>query len=85
MARLCSRAAIFGRLPQRQAFLPRTAADLAYHHQPAVDADAHRQVNALVLGQAGMQRTDGVEDAQTSAHGPLGIVFVGHRIAKVDE
>ena len=32
-----------------------------------------------------MQRMDGIEDAQAGAHSPLGIVFVGHRIAKVDE
>jgi hypothetical protein len=50
-----------------------------------VDTDAYRQINAFVLGQAGMQRADSVENTQASAHSPYGIVFMGHRIAKVDE
>jgi hypothetical protein len=39
----------------------------------------------LVLFQVGIQRPHGVEDAQASTDGPLGIVFVGLREAKVHQ
>ena len=39
----------------------------------------------LCLCQAGIQRPHGLEDAQAGPHGPLGIIFMGLRIAKVDQ
>ena len=36
-----------GRLAEGQLFLPRPTADLAHHHQPGVDAQAHGEVTPL--------------------------------------
>ena len=43
------------------------------------------QAHALVLRQAGIERSHGLENAQAGAHGPLGVVFMRLRIAKVDQ
>jgi hypothetical protein len=48
-----------------------------------MDADAHGEPYALSAFQARVQRPHGVEDAQTSPDGPLSIIFMGLRIAKV--
>jgi hypothetical protein len=50
-----------------------------------MDADPHGEPDAPGLCQAGIQRPHGVEDAQASAHGPLGVVFVRLRVAKVHQ
>jgi hypothetical protein len=50
-----------------------------------MDADAHREPHAVGLCQAGVQRPQGVEHANAGVHGPLGVVFVGLRIAKVHQ
>jgi hypothetical protein len=50
-----------------------------------MDADPHGQPDAFVLFQAGVQRPHDVEDAQASTDGPLGVVFVGLRVAKVHQ
>ena len=55
----------------------------AYDHRPRMDADPHGEPQAFVLFQAGVQRPHGVEDAQTGTDSPLGVIFMGLRIAKV--
>ena len=45
----------------------------------------HSQLHTALLGQAGIQWSHGLHDAQPGPHGALGIIFVRLRIAKVDE
>src|SRR5262245_35783547 len=73
-----------GGFTQRQLFLSAASTHLAYHDQPSMDPQAYSQADALILLQAGIQCPHGVEDAQSCPHGPLGIVFVSLRIAKID-
>ena len=74
-----------GRLAQRQLFLPRTATHLTHHHEPGMAPQAHGQLHPPLLPQAGIELAHGLDHAQPGAHGPLGIVFVCQRIAKVDQ
>ena len=73
------------RLPQRQVFVPPPAAHLPHHHEPGVDPDPHGQPDALVLAQPGVEYPQGLQYAQSGAHGALGIVLMRLRIAEVDE
>ena len=73
------------RVAQGQAFAPVATADVAHHHRPGMDTQAHGQVHPLVLDQPRVQHRHGLYNAQSGAHGALRIVFVGLRIAKVDE
>ena len=74
-----------GRLAQRQLFLPRTAAHLPHHHQPGMDPQAHGELHPPLLPQAGIELAHGLDHAQPGAHGPLGVIFVRQRVAKVDQ
>ena len=74
-----------GGLSQGQMFLPGAAAHLAHHHEPGVNAHAHRQADAFVLDQARIQRAHGFQNAQPGAHGALGIVLMRLGIAKVHQ
>ena len=82
-ARPCSRAQI-GLCPG-QALGPVAAAHLAHHHQPGMDAHAHRQAHAMVSHQGRVQDTDGLDNSQAGVHGPRGIVFMRLRIAKIHQ
>jgi hypothetical protein len=66
-------------------FVPATAAHLPDHHQPGVNADAHRQVDARVPQQVGRQRSHRLQDAQAGAYGALRVIFMRLRIAKIDQ
>ena len=48
-----------------------------------MDAYAHGQTYAVVAHQVCVQGADGLNNAQAGVHGPLGIVFMRLRIAKV--
>jgi hypothetical protein len=74
-----------GCFTQRQLFLSAASTHLAYHDQPSMDPQAYSQADAFILLQADVQSPHGVENAQCCPHGPLGIVFVGLRIAKIDQ
>jgi hypothetical protein len=50
-----------------------------------MDAQAHSQVYPPLLRQAGIELAQGLHHAQSSAHGPLGVIFVRPGVAKVDE
>ena len=50
-----------------------------------MDPQAHGQVHPSLLPQAGVELPHGFYHPQPGPHGPLGIVFVGQRIAEVDE
>ena len=54
---------------------------LADDNQPGGDADARLKGNAG----GGLQRTDRIEDGDAGAHGLLGVMLIGCRIAKIDE
>src|ERR1051326_6590437 len=61
------------------------AAHGAHHYRSRMDTDAHGEPHTPGLFQTGVQGPHGVEDAQTGTHGPLGIIFMRLRIAKVDQ
>ena len=50
-----------------------------------MDADPHGQAHTVVTRQGRVQGAHGLDQAQAGAHGPLGIVFMGLRIAKVHQ
>jgi hypothetical protein len=57
------------------------ADEIADHHEPGGDAHAHLQ-----LADGGrVEPADRGDDVETGADGPLGIVFVGARIAEVNQ
>ena len=74
-----------GGLAERQLFLPRAAPHVTHHHQPGMDAQAHGQVHPPLLRQAGIELAQGLHDPQPGPHRPLGVIFVGQGVAKVDE
>jgi hypothetical protein len=59
-----------GRLTAGQVFVPVAATQRAHHHQPGMDAHAHGQADAAVASQAGVQGTEGLNNGETSVHGP---------------
>ena len=50
-----------------------------------MDADPHGQAHTVVTRQGRVQRAHRLDHAQAGAHGPLGVVFMGLRIAKVHQ
>jgi hypothetical protein len=50
-----------------------------------MDTEAYTQADAVVSFQAGIQCPHRLEDAECGPHSPLRIVFVGLRIAKIDQ
>ena len=72
-----------GRLAQGQLLMAAPTPHGAYHYRPRMDADPHGEPEAFALLQAGVQRPHGVKDAQTGTDSPLGVIFMGLRIAKV--
>ena len=74
-----------GGLTERQLFQPGTSPHLTHDDQAGMDAQAHRQAHPPFLHQASIQRAHGLHDGQARPHRPLGIVFMGLRIAKVDQ
>jgi hypothetical protein len=49
-----------------------------------VDADPHREFDAVLRRQTGIQGGDGLDDAQAGVHRAPGLVFMGGGIAKID-
>ena len=74
-----------GRLAQRQLFLPGACPHLAHHHQPGMDPQAHGQLHAPLLRQAGIELPQGLHHPQPGPHRPLGVIFVRQGVAEVDE
>ena len=50
-----------------------------------MDAKPHGKLDAILGLQAAIQCPHGIHNPQSCAHGPVRIVFVGLRVAKVDE
>jgi hypothetical protein len=50
-----------------------------------MDALPHSKCNAILSLQPDIQSTHGLHNPQTRMHGALGIIFMGARVAKVDE
>jgi hypothetical protein len=77
-----------GGLTQRQVLALLSAADLAHHDQPRVNADAHlegvREAGSYSKWQPGIEGLESRQDLQPRAHRALGIVFMGGGIAEVD-
>jgi hypothetical protein len=74
-----------GRFAECQLFLAGASAHFPHDDEPGVDPQTHGQLHTALLGQAGIQRLHGLHDAQPGPHGPLGIIFMRLRIAKVDQ
>jgi hypothetical protein len=74
-----------GGLTERQLFLPGAALDFAHHHQPGMDAQAHGQLYPPLPRQAGIELSQGLHHPEPGAHRPLGVIFVRHGVAEVDQ
>jgi hypothetical protein len=74
-----------GCFTQSEVFMPLTTPHLPHHHQAGVDAESHGKGNAVLCHQTGIQRGNGLDNAQTAVHGAPGIVFMGCRVAKIDQ
>jgi hypothetical protein len=74
-----------GRLAEGQLFLPGASAHLTHDDKASVDAQADSQLHAVLLGQAGIQRSHGLHHPEPSPHGPLRVILVREGIPKVDE
>ena len=57
-------------------------ADVAHHHEPGVDADPDRQLDARLRHRI-VQRGDRLDHAEPGADRPLGVVLVRPRIAEI--
>ena len=74
-----------GGLAQGQLFLPGAASDLTHHDQPGVDPQAHGQLHAPLLRQAGIELPQGLDDAQPGPHRPLRVILMRQGVAEVDQ
>jgi hypothetical protein len=74
-----------GRIPQSQLLVSLPAPDLTNHHQPGVDADAQAQAQIHLLRQPVTEPLNGLDDTQPAADGSLGVILVGHRVAKINQ
>ena len=74
-----------GRLPQRQGLVTCSRPDVAHHDETRMHAQAHR--DRLPGGQRalGGAWSEGLQNAKARPDGPLGVVFMGHRIAKIHQ
>jgi hypothetical protein len=73
-----------GCFTQSQLFLAAATAHLTHHHQPGMHPQAHRQVYPALRRQTRIELAHSLDHTQPSTDGPLGVVFMGLRIAKVD-
>src|SRR5215475_8275458 len=65
--------------------LPSATPHHPYHDWTGVDAEPHSEVNAVLCRQTGIQRADGLDNAQASVHRAPSIIFMGHGVAKIDQ
>ena len=73
-----------GGLAEGQLFLPGAAPHVTHHHQTGMDPQTHGQLHAPLLPQTGIELAQGLYHPQPGAHRPLGVVFVGQGVAKID-
>src|SRR5262245_18949882 len=74
-----------GSFPERKMLLPSATTHHPYHDWTGVDAEPHSEVNAVLCRQMGIQRGDGLDNAQASVHRASSIIFMGHGVAKIDQ
>jgi hypothetical protein len=74
-----------GRFPQRQVLVPPSPAHHPHHDRAGVDAEPYGELDTVLGGQTGIQGGDGLDQAQAGVHGAPGLIFMGERIAKVDQ
>ena len=74
-----------GRFPEREVLVPLTPTHLPHHDGAGVDAEAYSKFDAVLCRQAGIQGGDGLDHAQAGVHRTPGIVFMGDRVAKIDQ
>src|SRR5262245_16026888 len=65
--------------------MPGTTPDLPHDREPGMDAQTHRQLYSALLLQARIELADGLHHPQSGPHGPLGILFVGERVAQIGQ
>jgi hypothetical protein len=61
------------------------AANGANHYQSSMDPEAHGDAHPVTLLQVRIEGLHGADNAETSTHGALRVVFMRLGIAKVDE
>src|SRR5262245_40021953 len=74
-----------GGLTQRQLFLTSCTAHVPNHDQPCMDTNTDGKFAPFGLWQTLMQVSHGIEDTQARAYRSLGVIFVGHGIAKIHQ
>ena len=74
-----------GRFPERQVLVPPATAHLPHHDRAGVDAEPHGKLDAVLCRQTGIQGGDGLDNAQAGVYGAPGLVFMGRRVAKIDQ
>src|SRR5262249_5887167 len=74
-----------GGLTERQLFLPGATPHLPHHHPPGMDPYAPGQAHTAFPRQASTQLAQGLDHPQPSTYGALGVVFMGQRVAEVDQ
>jgi hypothetical protein len=72
-------------LAKGELFLPGTAAYLSHHHQPGMAPQAYGEVHPVLLPQARVELSDGLDHPEAGPHSPLGIVFVCQGVPEVDQ
>jgi hypothetical protein len=66
-------------------FLATTPTDRPDDDQARMDAQPHRQLDALLARQPGIEHGDRLHHPEPALDGPLGIIFMGVGIAEVDQ
>ncbi len=74
-----------GRFPQGEVLVSPTTAHFTHNHWPGMQAQPHGEGNAILSLQSAIQGARGLDNPQARMHGALGIIFMGARVAKVDE
>ncbi len=73
------------RFAKREMFVPAAAAHFADHHWPGMDAEPHRELYLVFGFQADVESLHGLDNAQAGVHRALGVVFMGGRVAEINE
>ena len=74
-----------GGLTESQGFLPDGGPDGSHHDQPGMHPQAHGKLFPRGKRQPGVERVEGMQQAEPRPPGPLGVVVMRHGIAEVHE
>jgi len=65
--------------------MPASTAHFSHDNRAGVDTKPHGKLNPILGLQACVQRSHGLDNPQSCAHGPVRVVFVGSGVAKVNQ